>query len=185
MPADAKPFKGTHSIKELINKIDLLGTFLLIPWVICLLLALQWGGTEHAWNSWRIILLLVLFAVLFLVWVFVQFKQGEKATLPIRLVRQRSLAAGILYTVCTFGTFFVIIYYVNIWFQAVRGVSAYHSGINFLSTSVAMAISVICSGFITTRIGYYVPNMIASTVFASVGAGLIYTFDRSTSTSYW
>ncbi|KAM0258570.1 hypothetical protein ACHAQJ_003741 [Trichoderma viride] len=89
IPSDpSRKSKGT--LKGFLDRFDLIGTLVLIPWVICLLLALQWGGSEYTWNSWRIILLLVFFAVLFVLWLFIQYKEGNKATLPLRIVQQRS-----------------------------------------------------------------------------------------------
>ncbi|TQS32056.1 hypothetical protein Golomagni_07641, partial [Golovinomyces magnicellulatus] len=70
-------------------------------------------------------------------------------------------------------------------FQSVRGESAYHSGINLLATSASMSVTVILGGLIVSRTGYYVPNMIFAVVVGAVGAGLVYTFDRHTSTVYW
>jgi MFS family permease len=49
---------GKEHAKTTMDKIkhlDPLGAALLLPAVICLVLALQWGGSEYAWNSWRII----------------------------------------------------------------------------------------------------------------------------------
>ncbi|QYT02259.1 MFS domain-containing protein [Trichoderma simmonsii] len=177
--------KAKGTIKGFLDRFDLIGTLILIPWVICLLLALQWGGSLYSWTSWRIILLLVLFAVLFVLWVFIQYKQGNKATLPLRIVKQRPMASGMIYMFCLFSAFFVINYYVPIWFQSVKGVSAYKSGIYFLTMSAGLSLAVIASGFLTTRIGYFVPNMIMSTILSSVGAGLIYSFDPHTSTGLW
>ncbi|PTB39425.1 hypothetical protein M441DRAFT_28564 [Trichoderma asperellum CBS 433.97] len=173
------------SVKGFLDRFDLIGTLILIPWVICLLLALQWGGSQYPWNSWRIILLLVLFAILFLIWLYVQYKEGQKATLPLHILKQRSMMAGMMFMFCLFTAFFVINYYVPIWFQSVKGVSAYKSGIYFLTMSAGLSLAVIASGFLTTRIGYFVPNMIMSTILSSVGAGLIYTFDLHTSTGFW
>ncbi|KAK4085192.1 uncharacterized protein Triagg1_182 [Trichoderma aggressivum f. europaeum] len=184
IPADPNR-KMTGTIKGFLDRFDLIGTLILIPWAICLLLALQWGGSQYSWNSWRIILLLVLFAVLFVPWGFIQYKQGSKATLPLRIIKQRSMASGMIYMFCLFSAFFVIHYYVPIWFQSVKGVSAYKSGIYFLTMSAGLSLTVIASGFLTTRIGYFVPNMIMSTILSSVGAGLIYSFDPHTSIGLW
>ncbi|RFU74957.1 major facilitator superfamily transporter [Trichoderma arundinaceum] len=184
IPSDPnRKTKGT--LKGFLDRFDLVGTLVLIPWVICLLLALQWGGSEYAWNSWRIILLLVLFAVLFVLWLYIQYKEGNKATLPLRIIKQRSMAAGMMFMFFLFSAFFVINYYVPIWFQSVKGVSAYKSGIYFLTMSAGLSLAVIASGFLTTRIGYFVPNMIMSTMLSSVAAGLIYTFDIHTSARFW
>lgn len=130
--------------------------------MICLLLALQWGGSQYPWNSWRIILLLVLFATLFLIWLFVQYKEDKKATLPPYILKQRSMMAGMIFMFCLFTAFFVINYYVPIWFQSVKGVSAYKSGIYFLTMSAGLSLAVIASGFLVS-IGKHTPDYAALT----------------------
>ncbi|KAL9477340.1 hypothetical protein ACSS6W_007181 [Trichoderma asperelloides] len=173
IPSDPnRKSKGT--VKGFLDRFDLIGTLILIPWVICLLLALQWGGSQYPWNSWRIILLLVLFAILFLIWLFVQYKEDKKATLPPHILKQRSMMAGMIFMFCLFTAFFVINYYVPIWFQSVKGVSAYKSGIYFLTMSAGLSLAVIASGFLTTRIGYFVPNMIMvpSLIIMGIGIGI-------------
>lgn len=66
--------------KARIKEFDLYGTAVFIPAIICLLLALQWGGTKYEWNSWRIILLFVFFGILIGVFIFIQFWKSETAT---------------------------------------------------------------------------------------------------------
>ncbi|KAK3044383.1 MFS sugar transporter, partial [Coniosporium uncinatum] len=45
------------SWKQTLAQFDLLGTAVFLPGVICLLLALQWGGSKYPWGNWRIIIL--------------------------------------------------------------------------------------------------------------------------------
>lgn len=47
-----------------IMQFDPIGTLLFLPSVVCVLIALQWGGTRYAWSDGRIIALFVVFAVL-------------------------------------------------------------------------------------------------------------------------
>ncbi|ATY62230.1 sulfate permease 2 [Cordyceps militaris] len=175
----------TRSLGGFLSRFDLVGTLIFIPTILCLLLALQWGGVEYAWDDWRLVVLLSFFSSLLVLWVVSQYLQGATATVPLAMIRQRSLAGGVLFVFCYFAAFFIITYYVPIWFQAVRGASAYASGINMLAASAAMSVAVIGSGFMVSKVGYYVPNMIASVIVASVGCGLVYTFDRETSTATW
>ena len=49
--------------QEKLSQMDLLGTALLLPGVIYLLQALQWGGAVYVWNSAHVISLLVISAV--------------------------------------------------------------------------------------------------------------------------
>ncbi|MCJ1423860.1 hypothetical protein MMC29_001745 [Sticta canariensis] len=55
------------SIREKVARLDIYGTFIFVPCIVCLLLALQWGGQQYAWSDGRIIALLTLFGVLLIV----------------------------------------------------------------------------------------------------------------------
>lgn len=144
LPPTTQPF----NLRIFLSKIDLLGTALLIPSLTTLLLALQWGGTKYLWSSWRIILLLVLFSILFVSWCVSQVYQGDAATLPLRVLKNRTMVGAAWYMFFSFTCFFLVVYYVPIWFQGVRGESAYWSGVNFLATSAASTVAVIGAGYL-------------------------------------
>ena len=79
------------SIIAKLAQFDPLGTALFVPSIICLLLALQWGGTTYPWSDGRIIALFVLFGVLLIAFVAVQIWMGESATgnlMPSKLLKQ-------------------------------------------------------------------------------------------------
>lgn len=76
---------------------DALGALTLIAAVTCLLLALQWGGQTLPWNSSRVIGLFVGFGVLTIVFGLSQWRLGNKATIPLRILRQRSVIMGCFY----------------------------------------------------------------------------------------
>lgn len=116
--------------REFVGKADLVGNAILLPCLVCLLLALQWGGTTYAWDSWRCILLLCIFAVLFVVWTITQVRGGDNSTVPKRLLKIRSIFAAMWFGFCLFGMLFVQTYYLPIWFQAAGGDSAYTAGIS-------------------------------------------------------
>ena len=67
-------------ILDTLWRLDPIGTILFVPSVVCLLLALQWGGTTYAWNNGRIIALLVIFCAALLAFVAVQIWLGDIAT---------------------------------------------------------------------------------------------------------
>ena len=70
---------------------DLFGALILISAICCLLLALQWGGSTLPWNSSKVIGLFVGFGVLVSLFVLIEWKLEEKATVPLRFLKQRSL----------------------------------------------------------------------------------------------
>lgn len=171
------------SWKAKVAFLDVYGTSILIPAVICLLLALQWGGTSWPWHSGRIIALLVLAASLSVCFVVVQFLQGKNATLPPHILRQRTMAAASFFTVCLAGPFFIFIYSVPIWFQAIASASAVRSGVLIIPLCLGVIAMSLASGAATSVLGYYTPFFYASTVLQAVGAGLMTTWAVHTSTA--
>ncbi|KAF8173806.1 major facilitator superfamily protein [Mycena galopus ATCC 62051] len=177
--------KQTMSLTERINQFDPFGTIIFVPSVICLLLALQWGGSKYPWSDGRIIALFVLFAVFISVFIGIQIWKQETATVPPRIVKNRSIAAGMWYALCLGSSFFILVYFLPIWFQAIKGVSAVKSGIDNLPMILSLVISSLIAGGIITAIGYYTPFMILSSVLMGVGSGLISTFGVNTGHAHW
>lgn len=177
-------YKGT-SVLDRIKQLDLIGASLLIPAIICLLLALQWGGNKYPWHNSKIIGLLVGFGLMTLLFVASQVYLGEKATLPPHILKKRTVAFAGLYALFFGGGFFVLVYYVPIFFQSVKNSSATKSGIQLLPLMLATVISSVVVGGLVTAAGYYTPFLIGSTALAAIGTGLITTFDMDIPTGKW
>ncbi|KLJ12377.1 hypothetical protein EMPG_09542 [Blastomyces silverae] len=173
------PFK-----KKMLH-LDPFGMLCFFPGMICLVLALQWGGTTYGWNSARVIVLLVVFGLLLLGFMGLQVWNKEYASVPGRIAVQRSMLAGVYYTICAGGHMLVMLYYLPIWFQAIKGVSAVNSGINIVPTMISLVVGGIMAGALVSKIGYYTPFMILSTVFSSIGTGLMTTFTKETGPAKW
>lgn len=84
-------------LRTRLQHLDALGAVTLIAAICCLLLALQWGGTTYPWKSSKIIGLFIGFGLLAIVFGLLQWKLGENATVPLRLLRQRSVLMGCFY----------------------------------------------------------------------------------------
>ena len=83
------------------------------------------------------------------------------------------------------GSFFILIYYISIWFQAVKGKSAMEAGISSLPMIIGLVIGMTLAGQTTHYTGYHAPYQIASAALASIGCGLSLTWTPSTSRAYW
>ncbi|KXX72948.1 putative HC-toxin efflux carrier TOXA [Madurella mycetomatis] len=173
------------TLLQRVMRFDPLGTLVFMPAIICLLLALQWGGTTHPWSNWRIILLFCLFGVLILAFVFIQYRQQDMATVPPRIFLKRSVWSSGFFILCLGGAFLGSAYYLPIWFQAVKDASAVGSGIMNLPALVGVVLASVAAGAAVTVWGYYAPFMIACSVVASVGYGLTTTFHPDTGSAAW
>ncbi|CAD6572800.1 MAG: hypothetical protein ASARMPREDX12_005450 [Alectoria sarmentosa] len=171
--------------RQQILQLDPIGTLFFVSGIVCLLLALQWGGSTYTWGNGRIIALLVLFVICISVFISVQIWKGETATVPPRIFTQRSIAAGMWSQFCVGSAMMTLVYYIPIWLQAIKNVNALKSGIDTLPLILSLVVSSICAGFLVTKIGYYTPFMIASSVIMSIGAGLITTWTPDTMHQKW
>lgn len=104
---------------------------------------------------------------------------------PPRIAKQRSMAFGSLFSFCIGAAFFILVYYLPIWFQAIKNTSTTQSGIDTLPLILAQAIGTVIAGILTTRIGHYMPFVIMSVIFLSVGGGLITTVHVDTPAHTW
>lgn len=84
-----------------------------IPAIVCLLLALQWGGSKYPWGSGRIIALLVLFAVLMSIFIRIQIWKQDQGTVPPRILKQRTIMTGSWFALCLGSSFFILVYFVS------------------------------------------------------------------------
>lgn len=167
------------------KQFDPIGTVLFIPCIVCLLLALQWGGSKYPWSDGKIIALFVVFGILALAFGADQVWQQENATVPPRILKKRSILAAAWFSSCLGGAFFVLIYYVPIWFQAIKATTATESGIRNLPMILSLVLASIVSGGSITALGYYTPFVYVSTVLMSIGAGLISTWKVDTGSAKW
>ncbi|PMD40983.1 putative MFS aflatoxin efflux pump [Hyaloscypha variabilis F] len=181
------PAKAGTTWRAQLSQLDPLGTLFFLPGIVCLLLALQWGGSTYAWSNARIIVLFILFAILFTLFVIVQIlkKSPEEATVPVHVFTQRSITSGFIYMLFVGAAMALMVYYLSIYFQAIRGVNALHSGLDILPFLLSVTFASIVAGITVSRIGYYVPHMILGAAFMAIGAGLIMTFSVNTSKGVW
>lgn len=182
-PAAATPPKATA--KEKLLQMDLPGTFVIMGAVICYLLAMQDGGSVKSWDSAYIIGLLVGFGLLLLTFAAIQYASGERAVFRGRIVKDRTLMVMCTIAFFIVGGFQLLLYYLPIYFQSTRDVSAARSGTNLLPFVLTASIFAIICGGIMTMWGQYVPVLLLGSVPSAVGAGLLYTLEIHTSTGKW
>ena len=184
-----KPHKDAReSNKPLLEKIlalDLIGNFLLIVAAVMLFLALQFNGQNWAWSSPRVVGLLVgsgIIAIIFVLW---QWRQGDKALLPPRIVLQRSVAASCLGAFFIYGTFLLHAYYLPIWFQAIKNDTAIMSGVSLIAYVIGNAVFSVIAGSLVSKVGYFAPPAIIGAAIGTVGCGLLSTLQVDSGPGQW
>lgn len=177
--------KPAESLIGKILQLDVFGNLVFFPGIVCLVLALQWGGTKYTWGDGRIIALLVICGVFCLAFIAVQIWKQEDGTVPPRIVKNRSVLAGLWYALFNGAGMMSVMYYLPIYFQAIKGVDAVTSGIMLLPTVLSTVISSVLSGILITKIGYYAPFFILSSLLMPIGTGLFTTLTVTSGPAHW
>lgn len=183
LPSAAKPPKAT--LKEKLLQMDPVGICLAMAAIICFILGLQYAGTSHAWNSSEVIGLLVGFVVISLALVAWEIYLDEYAMLIPRLFKKRALWSVAPYQFLYMGLLVLVIYYLPIYFQSIRGASPIESGVDNLPLVISVGIFCVVGGVVVSKTGHATPTMFGGAAIATIGCGLLYTMDLDTSTGKW
>ncbi len=171
--------------KQRVAQLDIFGAIVLLGVLSCLLVALQWAGDIYSWFSGQVMTLLFASGILLTIWILIQYTRDERAMVPIRLIKLRSVTAGIFYGFCAGGVFYSTVYYLSIWFQAVKGKSAFGSGVAALPMFMGQTVAIILAGVTQRFVHFLPPYMLSSAIICSIASGLFYTWHVHTSTVGW
>ncbi|THW80086.1 MFS general substrate transporter [Aureobasidium pullulans] len=184
-PNSPPAVKAAPTWRGKLDQLDPLGFILIAPSVICLLFAIEWGGSKYPWNSGRIIALFVVFAVLLLAFIASQAWRGDKATLPPRILKQRSIIAASVANLGVGAVLVIYAFYLPIWFQVIQGKSPQKSGLSLLPLLLSNVFAVIACGVGTSLLGYYTPFLIIGSAILIVGSALLTTWSANIGAGIW
>ncbi|KAI1282767.1 major facilitator superfamily domain-containing protein [Xylaria sp. FL0933] len=180
-----KRARSSISTKERLLKLDVLGASFLVPGVVSLLLALNWGGSEYPWSDSKVWGTLLGFGLITAVFIGTQLYRGEDATIPPRVFGRREVLTSVLFQAIFTMGLYAHFYYLPFYFQVVQGTSAMDSGIRTIPYVAGLSLLAIVAGIVVRIIGYYAPLAIFGAAAFTVGAGLMYTLQVDTSQPQW
>ena len=129
---------------------DPVGVALAMGAILCFILGLHYAslGGSNPWSSSVVIGSLVGFCVLSIVLVAWEIYLDEYAMLIPRLFKKRAIWAVVPYQLLLMGDLVLLLYYLPIYFQSVRGTSPIGSGVDNLPIVVAVAIFCVVGGVV-------------------------------------
>ncbi|KAE8377107.1 efflux pump antibiotic resistance protein [Aspergillus bertholletiae] len=172
------------SAKEILLQLDLLGMVKLTSALICFFLALEWGISK-SWHNQDVIGCLVGFVLLMGMFIRNEIFWNDRALIPRRLLLKRGVAVNLVFSFLVGGAYFMVLYYMPIYFQIVKGSSAADSGMRTLPLIMSAAVMAVIGAIGLGISGYPAPFLLAGGILISVGAGLLYTLDLATQPKLW
>src|SRR4051794_3045838 len=163
--------------------IDWVGAFLLAAGVAALTLFTSWGGSQYAWDSWQIILLIVGAVVALALFVVVEpwvARRGGDPILSLALFRSGNFSAAIVMTFLVGFAMFGAVTFLPQYQQIVQGASATNSGLLLLPMMGGALVTSLVGGQIVTRTGHYKALLVVGSLVMAAGLGLFATMGTDT-----
>ncbi|ORY17057.1 major facilitator superfamily transporter [Clohesyomyces aquaticus] len=180
-----KPVLGELSLREKLKRLDLLGACLLTAALVALFFALQWGGNKYQWSNPKVYACVVTSGILTIVFIILQIMKKEEATIPMRILSQRTVAISCAFNVLMSMAHNTHMYYLAFYFQTVLGTNAVASGVRCLAYGIPGSVAIIITGACITSKGHYVPFMWLGTSVFVAGCVLIRTLKIDSSAVQW
>ncbi|KAI1851634.1 hypothetical protein JX266_003096 [Neoarthrinium moseri] len=171
--------------KQLLEEFDILGFALWVLAVVCLTLFLQFGGTRYDWTGGQLIALYVVTGLLLVLFSFVQVRRGERALVPGRIIKQRSVACSALYVLFMQTVKAQITYFLPIFFQAAQNKTALESGVDTIPSFLSYFTFQILANLAISWLGLYTPFMLVGSLLGTAGTALLSTLTTSTPAPRW
>lgn len=118
--------------------------------------------------------------------VFLNISKVRGACYKGRILKQRIVWVGCAYAFFFGGCFFTLVYYLPIYFQAVKGTSAAQSGVRNLPLIITAAIvSIVSGGTLSKTDKAYFPFLVIGGIAGTLGAGLMYSLNINSPPKNW
>jgi len=142
------------SFKEKIKRIDFVGTYFLIVTLVCLILALNWGGSSYYWSSPFILGLFATFLIMLFCFIIIEYKIAREPIIPFPLFRKKNILLCIVISFLSGSIFITFNNTFSMLYQDGRGFSAMISGLRIIPSFLITAATSIGSSWLIQKYGH-------------------------------
>lgn len=128
---------------------------------------------------------LIIGAIACVVFVLYEARVARVPSIPLVLFQNRTTIVSYLGTVVTGLVLWCLLYYMPLYFQAVKGYGAILSGVCMFPVTFTVAPAGIVSGVLVTKTGKYRPGIWAGWAVSTLGLGLLCILKADTSIPGW
>ncbi|KAK4516698.1 uncharacterized protein ATC70_011676 [Mucor velutinosus] len=158
---------------ENIGHVDFIGIILWCIGVVCLVLALSWGGTTYPWRSAVIIALLCVAGVLLIVFAVFEQRLAKDPIIPRGIFANRSTVLILIAAFCYGGCFQSLMTYVPLYLSVIRQESAMASNLELLCLVLLACIFNVLTGLLIVKTGTYTWATRSSLCILVIACGLL------------
>ena len=170
-----------QSNKSYLARIDFLGVFLIISFLVLLLLGLNTGGSNVPWTHPLPLTTIPLSLVAFLSFLWWE-SRARQPIIPVKLLLNRTVLAACLSNFFCTMVILAALFYIPLYLQ-VRGFTATEAGLIILCSPVGGSCGSVGAGIIMNKTGKYTRLGVASLIVMTSGV-IIFGF-HDENTHYW
>ncbi|ANB12839.1 Vba5p [Sugiyamaella lignohabitans] len=164
----------SSTILQKIKRIDIIGISVFTASMTSLLLGITFGGVNFPWNSYHVLLPLILGVVGFAGFCVYEYKVPKDPMIRLAVFSNRSAFIGYIQVLIHGLILWCLIYYLPLYYQGVKGYSALISGVAALPETITISPMAIISGILVAKYSHYVYQSWVAWAFVTLGAGLLY-----------
>ncbi|TCD64696.1 hypothetical protein EIP91_003770 [Steccherinum ochraceum] len=175
--------EGSISVK--LRRVDWFGNFIVIAGATLSMTGLTFAGVRFPWDSAQVLAPLVIGLALIVAFILYEARIPLEPTIPWGVLSNWTAISGYIGTFTHGLTSISVIYYLPIYFQAVRGDSPIIAGINMFPTALIIAPFAVLSGVSIAVLKKYIPANIAGWILIIVGFGIMSLLKADSTTGKW
>lgn len=178
-----QPRKG--ALLDKIMDIDWIGCLLLLGSATSTLIAISWGGISFAWGSTQTLVPLLVGINGLATFVAWEIYLAKRPIIPMTIFNNRTSATIYWQSLVSGFNMFACVYYLPIYFEAVKGFPPILAGVTILPCLLSVAIAAAATGFAVKKIGAYRRILWIGWAITILGAGVMLLLGVDTTTSQW
>ncbi|CEP15431.1 hypothetical protein [Parasitella parasitica] len=158
---------------EQMNQVDFVGVSLWCGGVVCLVLALSWGGTTFPWSNATIIALLCVAGALLITFGVYEQKMAKDPIIPRGIFANRSSVLILIAAFCYGGCFQSLMTYVPLYLSVIRQEPSMASNLELLCLVLLACIFNVLTGLAIVKTGTYTWASRSSLCILVIACGLL------------
>lgn len=168
-----------------LRQVDWIGMVLFVASTTGFLIPVTWGGVQYAWDSWRTLVPLIVCAVGLVVFVVHIEFFAKHPLIRTSVFKNKSAAILFLTTIIHGMLLWSILYYMPLYFEAVKGMGPILAGVSMFPWTFTVAPGSIATGIAIAVTGRYRWANWIGWFLSTLGMGLLILLKPDTSTVAW
>ncbi|KAB8246773.1 major facilitator superfamily domain-containing protein [Aspergillus flavus] len=170
---------------EKLRQIDYAGIILFTGSLSSFLIPLTWGGVSYDWDSWHTLVPLLIGVIGLVLFVLYEHYVTKVPVIPTSLFSNRTANITFLETVLQGLVLWCQLYYLPLYYEAVKGYSPIITGVALFPGTFTVAPFAILTGALVTYTGHYRWAIWLGWTLSTLGNGLLCYIKPSTTVPAW